>query len=178
MAISASIYKVDINLSNFNTHFYQDYNLTMAKHPSENESRMMFRLLAYLYCSQENLEFTKGLSATEEPEIWEKDYSGDIVHWIEIGIPDEKRIRQACGKSQKVSIFTYHPKKAVEWYEKIKSKLIGNKKVDIFHFNIIENGPVDKFVEKGMRLSCTIEDNLMHLGNDDERICIEVTKAN
>lgn len=177
MALSSTIYKVDINLSNFNTHYYQDFNLTIAKHPSENEARMLFRLLAFLYCSHEDLEFTKGLSTTDEPELWQKGLSGEILHWIELGQPDEKRVRQACGKSQKVTIFTYHQTKGPEWSSKMKSKLIGNSKVEIFHFDVIENGPIDKFVNKSMRLSCTIEDNYMYLGNDDERIGIKVSSA-
>jgi uncharacterized protein YaeQ len=177
MALGASIYKINLNLSNFSTHYYEDYNLTLAKHPSENEARMMYRLLAFLYCAHEDLKFSKGLSNTDEPELWQKDYSGDIIHWIELGFPDEKRIRQACGKSQKVTIFTYQPSKAKEWYEKIKGKLIYNTKLSIFHFNIVENGPIDKFMENSMRLSCTIEDNIMYLGNDSERIGIEVTKG-
>ncbi|MBT3584735.1 MAG: YaeQ family protein [Halobacteriovoraceae bacterium] len=174
MAIGASIYKVNINLSNFNTHYYEDFNLTLAKHPSENEARMMYRLLAFLYCAHSDLQFTKGLSTPSEPELWQKSFSGEILHWIELGMPDEKRIRQASGKSLKVSIFTYHPGKAKEWHEKIKGKLIQNNKVSIHHFNVVENGPIDKFVCKGMRLSCTIEDNHMYLGDDNQRIGIEV----
>ncbi|OUR99571.1 hypothetical protein A9Q84_00695 [Halobacteriovorax marinus] len=177
MALGATIFKVNLNISNFNTHYYQDDNLTLAMHPSENEARMMYRLLAYIYCAHEDLEFSKGLSNTEEPELWQKALTGDIIHWIELGLPDEKRIRQAAGKSQKVSIFTYHQKKAQDWLPKIKAKFDNNEKVNIFHLEVVENGPIDKFVTKSMNLSCTIEDNLMYLGNDDERIGIEVTKS-
>lgn len=177
MAIGASIYKVNISISNFDTHYYQDFDLTMAMHPSENEARMMYRLLAFVSCASENLEFTKGLSNTEEPELWEKSLTGDILHWVELGLPDEKRIRQAAGKSKKVSIFTYHQKKALEWLPKIKEKFSSNEKINIFHFNLVENGPIDKFVKKNMTLSCTIEEGMMYLGNDEERIGIEVLSA-
>lgn len=177
MAIGASIYRANVSFSNFNTHYYEEFNLTMAKHPSENEARMMYRLLAFMYCAHEKLEFTRGLSEQDQPEIWQKDFSGDIVHWIELGQPDEKRIKQATSRSQKVSVFTYHHNKAIEWFDKIKGKVSTNSKLEIYHFNIIENGPIDKFVEKSMRLSCTIEDNHMYLGNDNERIGIEVIKA-
>ncbi len=174
MAISASIYKINISLSNFNTHYYDDFNLTIARHPSENEARMMYRLLAFLYCAHKDLEFTKGLSSTDEPELWQKDLSGEIIHWVELGQADEKLIRQACGKSQKMSIFTYHQNKSEEWFDKIKGKVIMNKKLRIYHFDVEENGPIDKFVNKSMKLSCTIEDNHMYLGNEDERIGIRV----
>lgn len=177
MAIGASIYKVNLNLSNFNTHYYQDFNLTMAKHPSESEARMMNRLCAFCFSAHEDLEFTKGLSTQDEPELWQKDLTGDILHWIELGQPDEKRIKQAAGKSRKVSIFTTNESTSLEWEMKIQNK-IPKDKVTINHLVIVENGPIDKFVERTMRLSCTIEDDVMYLGNDNERIGIRCQRTN
>ena len=176
MALDSSIYKIDINLSNFNTHYYENFNLTIAKHPSENESRMMYRLLAFLYCAHKDLKFTKGLSETGEPEIWQKGYSGEIIQWIDLGFPDIKRVRQASGKSQSVKIFTYHHGKGEEWFQKNKSDFQKNKKLEVYHLNINENGPIDKFVTKSMKLSCIIEEQHMYLSDDNERIGIEVKK--
>jgi len=176
MALGSTIYKIDINLSNFNTHYYESFNLTIAKHPSENESRMMYRLLAFLYCAHIDLKFTKGLSRTEEPELWQKDYTGEIIQWIELGLPDTKRIRQASGKSLAVKVFTYHQNKAHEWYQNNKYDFQKNKKLEVYHFNVSENGPIDKFVVKSMRLSCIIEEQQMYLSDDSERIGIEVKK--
>jgi uncharacterized protein YaeQ len=177
MAIGASIYKADINLSNLNTHLYKDFNLTMAKHPSENESRMMFRLLAFLFCAHEDLEFTKGLSTTDEPELWQKNHSGEIVHWIELGLPEAKRLREACGKSQSVTVFTYHKNKAEEWIKKVKKDFCNNEKLKIFHLETIENGPIEKLASKHVRLSCLIEEQVMYLGNDIERVGIEIVQT-
>jgi uncharacterized protein YaeQ len=174
MALSSTIYKVDISLSNLNTHYYVDLDLTMAKHPSENESRMMYRLLAFLYCAHPDLKFTKGLSATEEPELWQKDYSGQIIQWIEMGLPESKRIRQAKGKSQSVKIFTYHQNKSLEWYKKNISDIKKDSNLDVYQFNLNENGPIDKFVKKSMKLSCIIEDEQIFLSDDNERIGIQV----
>ncbi|MFT5518866.1 MAG: hypothetical protein ACI9RI_001135, partial [Oceanospirillaceae bacterium] len=100
MAIGATIYKANLNLSNLNSHHYADYSLTIAKHPSENEYRLMCRLIAFLHAAHEDLELTKGISSAEEPDLWQRDLTGNIVHWIELGMPDEKRIRQASGKAQ------------------------------------------------------------------------------
>lgn len=177
MALSSSIYRADIDLSNLNTHQYENYILTMAKHPSESESRMMFRLLAYLYCAHDDLTFTKGLSAQDEPEIWQKDFAGDIVQWIELGLPDLKRIRQASGKSKRVKIFTHHAGKSDDWWSKLKGSLIRNNKVEVYHLNIIEDVDIEEIVSKSMKLSCVIEDSIMYLSNDDLRIGIQVSKA-
>ena len=177
MALGSTIFKVDINLSNLNTHYYDDFNLTIAKHPSEPESRMMFRLLAFLYCAHKNLEFTRGLNSSEQPELWQKDSTGEIIQWIDLGLPENKRIRQACGKSHSVKIFTYHQNKAHEWYKKNRSDFQANEKLEIYHFNVSENGPIDKFVKKSMKLSCIIEEELMYLSDDHQRIGIEIKKA-
>jgi uncharacterized protein YaeQ len=178
MAIGASIYKVNVNLSNLNTHYYEDFDLTLAKHPSENESRMMFRLVAFLFCAHKDLEFTRGLSSTDEPELWQRDYTGDIIQWIELGLPDSKRLKQACGKSKNVKVFTYHQNKSEEWYKKIKDDFISNNKLDIYHLNIVENGPLEKITQKSMKLSCLIEEQLMYLGDDNQRVGIEFLPTN
>jgi uncharacterized protein YaeQ len=174
MALNSSIYKINVSLSNLNTHYYDDFKLTVAKHPSENESRMMYRLLSFLYCAHEDLEFCKGLSSTDEPELWQKGHSGEIIQWIELGLPTSKRIRQALGKSQNVKVFTYHSTKSKEWAQEVKSDLRNNKKLEAFQFEVVENGPIDKFVSKKMNLSCLLEDKMMYLGNDHERIGIQV----
>jgi uncharacterized protein YaeQ len=177
MALGSTIYKANINLSNFNTNYYKDFNLTLAKHPSENESRLMFRLLAFLHSAHEDLEFTRGLSNTEEPELWQKNYSGEILLWVELGTPELKRIRQACGKSHLVKIYTYQVGKSKEWYEKIKGQLLQNDKVEIYHFEVLENGPLESLVNSSMRLSCIIEEDQIYLGDDERRVTISVTRA-
>lgn len=176
MALSSSIYKVDVSLSNLDTHQYEDFNLTIARHPSETEARMMYRLLAYLYCAHENLEFTKGLGEVDEPTLWQKNDMGEIVLWIDLGMPDLKRIRQSIGKSHFVKIFTYQVDRAFEWYEKLKGSLSQNDKLDVFHFEIDSNGPIDKIVQKSMKLSCIIEDGKIQFSDDHERIGINVIK--
>ncbi len=175
MALSASIYKLNIFISNVDLNFYQEFDLTMAKHPSENEDRMMYRLLAFIHNAHDaDLKFTQGLGNVEEPELWQTSLTGEIIHWIELGLPDEKRIKQAAGKSKKVSIYTYHKKKAEDWLPKIQEKFSENDKVNIFNLEITEDGPLEKLVEKSMKLTCIIEDSIMYLANDDQRVVIQV----
>ena len=120
--------------------FYEEFNLTMAQHPSESVERMMFRLLAFIHSAHEDLKFTQGLSNVDEPELWQISLTGDIEHWIELGLPDEKRIKQASGKSKKVSIYTYHKNKAQSWLPKIKDQFSSKGKVNIYSLDIVENG--------------------------------------
>lgn len=178
MALGAAIYKANINLSNLNTHYYDDFSLTLARHPSENESRLMFRLAVFLFCAHEKLEFTKGISTTEEPDIWQKDYSGDIIQWIELGQPDLKRLKQSCGKAKSVKVFTYNPNTASEWFQKIKDSISSLDHLEIYHLSMPDKDSLEELISKTMNLSCLIEEQSLYLSNDQKRIQLSVVKAN
>ncbi|MEY3107624.1 MAG: hypothetical protein RIT35_1802, partial [Pseudomonadota bacterium] len=107
MALKSTIYKADCQIANIDKGYYQPHNLTIALHPSETEERMMVRLLAFLLNANEYLQFTKGLSADDDPDLWQKSLTDDIELWIDIGMPDEKRIRKACSKTDNVIIYSY-----------------------------------------------------------------------
>lgn len=177
MAIGATIYKANLNLSNLNSHHYADYNLTVAKHPSENETRLMCRLIAFLHAAHEDLELTKGISSVNEPDLWQRDLTGHIVHWIELGMPDEKRIRQASGKAEQVSIYTYHDHKADLWLDKHRASLSANKKVKVFHINVQGGASIEQLLSKTMRLSCVIEEEQMHLSDADNHISLQIVQS-
>lgn len=176
MAIGASIYKVDVNLSNLNDHIYEDYSLTMAKHPSENEQRLMYRLISFLYCSTPKLEFTKGISTQDEPELWEKDYSGDINTWVELGLPELKRVKQACGKSKRVIVFTYHLNKSKEWFSKNERDFSTLKKLEVYHIGVDDIDELLRLVSRNMNLSCMIEEDIMYLSDDERRVSVTITQ--
>lgn len=172
MALKATVYKAHLSLSNLNIHHYQDYSLTLAKHPSETDLRFMIRLLAFSMLAHEELQFTKGLSDVDEPDMWKINYDGSIEHWIELGLPDERRIRQICGKSKRVSVFTYHGNQATQWFEAIENKLDRFDHLNIIHFLIDRPDEIEAFTSKGMNLSLTIEDDEIWLSTETDRICI------
>ena len=82
MAQKATIYKVELSVSDMDRHYYQTHNLTVAKHPSETVERLMWRLLAFALNAHAQLEFTKGLSTGDEPDIWQKSLSGELDLWV------------------------------------------------------------------------------------------------
>lgn len=107
MAIGATIYKAQINVSNMDRHYYAEHKLTLALHPSEKLDRMMVRLLAFCLHASETLEFTRGLSSTDEPALWDKDYSGQITAWIEVGQPPFDRMKKARGRASKLYLYSF-----------------------------------------------------------------------
>ena len=105
MALKATIFKAELQLSDMDRHHYQTHALTLARHPSETDERMLLRLAAFALNADERLEFTKGISSEDEPDLWLKNLSGEIELWIELGQPDEKRMRRACGRARRVVVY-------------------------------------------------------------------------
>ena len=172
MALKSSVHKLRMNVSNLNIHHYEEYSLTVAKHPSENNLRMIIRILAYAMNAQEDIQFTKGLSSDSEPDIWKMDYDGTIAHWIELGIPEEKRLRQMCSKAQRVSLYTYHGKQAEQWFESMTETILRFNHLNVIHF-IFDNPEVlGNFADKSMDFEISIEDNEIWLSNLNERMLI------
>jgi len=122
MALRATIYKAELHVADGDRHYYGSHSLTIARHPSETDERMMVRLLAYALNGHEDLAFTRGLSETDEPDIWRKDLTGDIELWIEIGQPDERRILKACGRAREVVVYCYGHASRL-WWDGVRNKL-------------------------------------------------------
>ena len=106
MALSSTICKATLQIADTDRNYYADHALTIARHPSETDERMMMRLLAFALNAHEHLAFGRGLS-TDEPDLWQKDLTGAIVHWIEVGQPDEKSLLRACGRAERVTVYSY-----------------------------------------------------------------------
>lgn len=175
MALKSTIFKVKLSVSNLNIHHYQDYSLTMARHPSETDQRMMFRLIAFSLLSEENLELTKGLSSDSEPDLWKINYDGSIDHWIELGHPDERRIRQMCSKAKKVSIFTYQDNTSLAWFKTVEDQLHRFDHLNVTHLNVVDTEDIVSFVERGMNFGVSIDDNDIWLSNEENRINLQFT---
>lgn len=175
MALSASIHKAELNISDLDRHYYQSHNLTVARHPSETEQRMMVRLLAFALNASERLAFTKGLCADDEPEIWLKSLSDEIELWIEVGQPSEERIRKAAGRSRQVRIYSYGDQASEQWWQKLGNACQRFKNVQIFHFPDEEVAVLETFAARQMRLYFTIENGgaLVSDGKDSCQITVD-----
>ncbi len=153
------------------THYYAEHDLTLAKHPSENDLRLMVRLVAFILNANETLEFCKGISQDDEPDLWQKALDGDITLWIDLGQPDEKRIKKACGRSQKVIIYTYQEGSASAWWKQAEKTLKRFKNLSVVHIKI--DGDIEALVERTMALQCNISDGELSLHNDENSLLIK-----
>ena len=123
MALKSTIFKAELQIADLDRNYYQNHALTVARHPSETDERMMARILAFVLYADPALIFGKGLSSEDEPDLWRKDLTGAIELWIEVGLPDEKRIRRACGRARQVVVLTYGGRVADMWWQQNKAAL-------------------------------------------------------
>ena len=173
MAIKSTIFKADLQIADMDRHYYQDHALTLARHPSENDERMMLRLLAFALHASESMGFTKGLSTDDEPELWQKSLSDEIEVWIDLGQPDEKRIRKACGRAKKVIIYTYNYRSAMAWWEQIRNRLTRFDNLSIIAIPDEALQAMGGMAQRGMQLQYTIQDGEVLLSNGEESVTIE-----
>src|SRR3546814_12877333 len=104
-------------------HYYATHALALARHPSETDERLMGRLLAFALHADERLEFARGAASDDEPDLWLKSRSGEIDLWIDVGQPDETRIRKACRRAGRVVVLNYHGRSADLWWDKVRNGL-------------------------------------------------------
>lgn len=171
MALKATIYKVDLNIADMDTHRYADYQLTMALHPSETIERLMVRILAYARYADEALEFTKDLFETDEPALWEKDLTGQLVKWIEVGSPDEDKVKKASARCKQVAVVSYGS--AVdEWYKR-SSKLKILKNVEVWKLSTATTDALPQLCERTMQLQLNVMDGEWTLIGDQGQVLVE-----
>jgi uncharacterized protein YaeQ len=171
MAIKAIIHKALLNIANMDSHYYAEHNLTIAKHPSETDLRMMVRLAAFILNAEEDLVFTKGISQEDEPDLWKKSLGGEIELWIDLGQPDEKRIKKACGRSSQVIIVTYQEGMATAWWKNIQTSLTRFTNLKVVF--IQSEGDLEVLAKRAMNLQANISDGELTLMEDEESVIIK-----
>jgi uncharacterized protein YaeQ len=163
MAIKSTIYKIDLQIADMDRHYYANHNLTLARHPSETDERLMVRLIAFMLYANEALAFGKGLSDDEEPDLWQKDLTGAIQLWIDVGLPDEREVRKACGRSSQVVVVLYGGRVADMWWENNSKALL--KLHNLTVINLADTQEIADIAARGMEISGTIQDGQILLGH-------------
>ncbi len=167
MAQKSTIYKVELSVSDMDRHYYETHKLTVAKHPSETDERMMVRLVAFALNAHEHLEMTKGISTDDEPDIWQKSLSGELELWVALGLPSEKIIRQSCGKAKAVRIYAYGGKTAEMWWEKVKNSTTRFDNLQVVNFAEEETKALGELANRAMRIQVNIQDEEVMVSVDD-----------
>jgi len=172
MALKAKIYKVNIELANMDRNYYDSLQLTLARHPSETEQRLMVRLISYILNAHPDLQFGKGVGDEDEAAIWQVNYSNEISLWIELGQLDEKRIKKACNKAAKVKLYCYGSS-VNTWWSQTQNTLQKLPKLSIEQFDTSTTNALVKLLSRSMEFQCSIQDGQLWLSCGDETLLIE-----
>ncbi|MFD0738407.1 YaeQ family protein [Lysobacter koreensis] len=175
MALKATVVKVELQVSDMDRHYYATHNLTLAQHPSETDERLMVRLLAFALNAEERLEFGRGLSNEEEPDLWRRDYTGEIEQWIDLGQPDESRIKKACGRAQQVVVVNYGGNASDIWWKRIASSLTRLKNLTVIDIPTDTVRELVTLIQRGMRLTAMVQDGELQLMSDTANVVLRPT---
>ena len=174
MAQKSTVFKSHLQIADMDRGYYNDHRLTVAQHASETDERMMVRLLAFALHASENLQFTKGLSADDEPDVWQKSLTDEIEVWIDVGLPDEKRIKKACGRAKQVYIYAYGGRAAQLWWDQIvgKSRRFNNLKV----INLPQPATkaLAELAQRSMNLQYTIQEGQIWVSDVDVTVIVDL----
>ncbi|MFY9142847.1 YaeQ family protein [Sulfuricurvum sp.] len=175
MATGSTICKVQLSIADMDRNYYETHELTIAQHPSETDQRLMVRLVAFALNASDSLLITKGIGADDEPDLWQKNYGGEIELWIDLGQVDEKRLRKACGRSERVIVYTYNIKSATAWWKQNSALFARFKNLSVFH---LSTEGIEKLKERSMRLQCNISDGELTLHSELGDITVTQEKMN
>jgi uncharacterized protein YaeQ len=174
MALKSTIFKAELAIADMDRHYYRDHALTLARHPSETDERLMVRLLAFALLAEERLEFGKGLSDTDEPDLWQKDLTGAIKAWVEVGLPDERRIVRAAGRAERVVVVAYGGNPASIWWKGVETKLTRLSRLTVLNFPAEATQALAALTQRSMRLSVTIQEGHVLVASEQGSVEIQV----
>jgi uncharacterized protein YaeQ len=172
MAIKATVFKATLQIADMDRHYYADHSLTLARHPSETDERMMVRLLAFALYADDALAFGKGIGSDDEPDLWQKDLTGAIERWIEVGLPDERIIRKACGRADQVVVISYG-RAADIWWNDNRDKLQRLNNLTVFKLDSQTTLALAALASRTMQLQCTIQEGHIMMTSDAGMIEVE-----
>jgi uncharacterized protein YaeQ len=164
MALKPTIYKAQVELADSDRNHFESLSLTLARHPSETLERMAVRLLAYCLNTQRGLEFCKGLSTAEEPDLWRQSDGGEIEQWIEVGQLEEPRLRKASGKAKQVLVYAFG-KSADTWWKLNGEAIDALPRVSVWQFGWENVQAVAALLERTMQLNVSIVGGVLYLDN-------------
>ena len=182
MAIKATIYKANLQIADMDRNVYGDHAVTIARHPSENNERMMIRVLALALnlpadTNHGMLELAKDLWEADEPALWHKDLTGELKHWIEVGQPDDKRLMKASGRADKVSVFSYAPGTPI-WWEGIKTRITRARNIEVWQIEAAQSHALAAIAQRGMQLQISVQDGTVWVGDGTRSIEITPKRLN
>jgi uncharacterized protein YaeQ len=174
MALKSTICKAELSVADIDRGYYGDHVLTIARHPSETDERMMVRVLAFALHADEGLEFGRGLSTDDEPDLWQRDLTGAIERWIDVGLPDERGVRKACGRAREVRVLAYGGRAVELWWEGARERLARQDRLVVSEVPVEASRALAQLAGRSMRLQVTIQEGHIYVADGTASVAIEL----
>ena len=175
MALKSTIFKADVSIADVDRGYYADHSLTLARHPSETDERMMVRVLAFALFAHDRLEFGRGISTEGDADLWRRDLTGAIEHWIDVGLPDEREVRKACGRADRVDVVAYGGRGVALWWEAARPTLERQVRLGVIEIPVESSKALARLAQRNMRLHFTIQEG--HVSVTDESDAVEIVPS-
>ena len=174
MALKSTICKAELSVADIDRGYYREHVLTIARHPSETDERMMVRLLAFALHADERLVFGRGLSTEDEPDLWQRDLTGAIERWIDVGLPDEREVRKACGRAREVYVLAYGGRAVELWWDGVRDKLERQDRLAVSEVPIEASRALAPLAGRTMRLQVTIQEGHLFVANGASSVSVDL----
>jgi uncharacterized protein YaeQ len=181
MALKSTIFKAQLAVADIDNAYYADHALTLARHPSETDERMMVRLAALAFHAHElqsvcggdgTLAFGQGLSNPDDPDVWLRDFTGATRRWIEVGQPDEGAITRACRQADQVAVYAFHHAAEV-WWRGVETKLTRLSNLQVWRVPAEQSQALAALAQRSMQLQATLQEGSLMLGDATRHVDIE-----
>jgi uncharacterized protein YaeQ len=181
VALKSTIFKANLQVADIDHAYYADHALTLARHPSETDERMMVRLVALALnahmlqtvCGGDGtLAFGAGLSNPDDPDVWLRDFTGETKLWVEVGQPDETAITKACRRSKLMAVYCFHHAAEV-WWRGIENKLHRLHNVQVWRIPTEASQQLAALAQRSMQLQATVQEGALMLGDGTRNVDVE-----
>jgi uncharacterized protein YaeQ len=181
LALKSTIFKANLAIADIDHAYYADEALTLARHPSETDERMMIRLAALALNAHKlqtvcggdaNWTFGAGLSNPDDPDVVLRDYTGQSRAWIEVGQPEDKPIAKACGKADEVILYCFHHAAEV-WWRGIENKLTRLSNLAVYRIPTAASQALAGLAQRSMQLQATVQEGTLMFSNGADSVDIE-----
>ncbi len=170
MALKATIFKAELQVSDLDRHYYNSHSLTLARHPSETDERMMVRLLAFALLASADLAFGRGLSTEDEADLLETAPDGTLATWVDVGLPDERAIRRACHRARRVVVLAYGGKAVDIWWQQNQGAVAPHANLTVLRLTADQGAALAALAARTMKLQCTIQEGTVWLGDESSHL--------
>lgn len=170
MALKSTIFKAALDIADLDRGYYARHELVLARHPSETDERLMLRLAAFALHAHERLEFGRGVSNEDEAALWQRDHAGNVELWIEVGLPDERRLRRACTRAARVCVYAYGA--VAPWWKREGAALARLPALEVHAFDTRDTAALAALAQRNMRLQCTLQDGQLWLSDAERNLVL------